>query len=218
MARSMAPFYEEMGPCGEGQIKALAEWLRGGGHGGNITTLYRTDYFFDDDVNRLIRASLRRGALPSLKSAPARLMNESDRALLEDGLLAPVHELRLYLESTNRDLSMRPQLAALGLVRQLPALTKLHFHVYGVGEDTVQWPPFIPPSLKALRIVIPWDLSLLRALPGMLEASGARLERLEVTIPSDHKDWPLVTDWSTWPRPCAAARPRSRASFSAQGI
>jgi hypothetical protein len=49
----------------------------------------------------------------------------------------------------------------------------------------MQWPPFLPPSLKALSLTLkdgPWSLSLLRSLPGMLEASGAGLERLEVDL------------------------------------
>jgi hypothetical protein len=41
----------------------------------------------------------------------------------------------------------------------------------------------IPPSLKALRIDVGTNTSLLPPPPGMLEASGARLERLEVHIP-----------------------------------
>jgi hypothetical protein len=50
------------------------------------------------------------------------------------------------------------------------------------------WPPFIPPSLKALRIfMIDGNLveGLLPALPGMLAASGAKLNRLEFYLPYD---------------------------------
>jgi hypothetical protein len=42
-------------------------------------------------------------------------------------------------------------------------------------------PPFIPPSLKKLCMGGDDD-SYLDVLPGMLEASGARLERLDVSI------------------------------------
>jgi hypothetical protein len=73
-------------------------------------------------------------------------------------------------------------------VRQLPALTKLELHVQGNRDDPVQWPPFIPPALKALRIDpssgnTSTNESLMCALPGMLGASGARLEHLEVHTP-----------------------------------
>jgi hypothetical protein len=64
-------------------------------------------------------------------------------------------------------------------VGQLPALAVLKLTVsteLGI-EEPVQWPPFIPPS--------PSVHSVLQALPGMLGASGARLDRLEVLVP-DH--------------------------------
>jgi hypothetical protein len=76
-------------------------------------------------------------------------------------------------------------------VRQLPALVNLEIvlsnHNRFVG-DSAPWPPFIPPSLKALQIVIVKNdfrriQSFLCALPGTLRASGARLDRLEITIP-----------------------------------
>jgi hypothetical protein len=87
---------------------------------------------------------------------------------------------------------VEPQLAALGLVRQLPALTKLEVQVHGdCQDDPVQWPPFIPPALKTLSLEMrqgeapTHESLLLQALPGMLEASGARLERLEIHLPSE---------------------------------
>jgi hypothetical protein len=54
----------------------------------------------------------------------------------------------------------------------------------------VEWPPFISPSLKALRIDLesgtrPELEPLMCALPGMLEASEARLDRRGVTLPKD---------------------------------
>jgi hypothetical protein len=105
-----------------------------------------------------------------------------------------MHELRLNLETSE---GLGPQLAALGLVRQLPALATLEVTVSTQDhddndDDEVQWPPFTPPSLKTLRLNSdrfpgcddPLGRSLRAALPGVLEASGARLERLEVTLPS----------------------------------
>jgi hypothetical protein len=54
---------------------------------------------------------------------------------------------------------------------------------------TCDWrPSFIPPSLTGLSIDLtdggPVTPSLLSALPGMLEARGARLDRLELILPS----------------------------------
>jgi hypothetical protein len=96
-----------------------------------------------------------------------------------------MHELRLRVTSTR---GLAPQLAALGLVRQLPALATLELLTDSDGGEPVQWPPFVPPSLKTLRIKYDLDQpvisrSLLRALPSMLEASGATLECLELNIP-----------------------------------
>jgi hypothetical protein len=58
------------------------------------------------------------------------------------------------------------------------------------SDAPVPWPRFfIPPSVKALRINLseegPPIQSLLRALPGVLAASGARLDRLEVILTED---------------------------------
>jgi hypothetical protein len=56
-------------------------------------------------------------------------------------------------------------------------------------DGVLQWPAFIPPSLKALDIDVNdgglAGVALLRALPGMLGASRARLERLKLEIPHD---------------------------------
>jgi hypothetical protein len=71
-------------------------------------------------------------------------------------------------------------------VRQLPALATLELKVDDNVPPCKEWPPFIPPTLKALRIHVdqmPSTQRLLRVLPGMLEAGGSRLERLEVKLP-----------------------------------
>jgi hypothetical protein len=89
-----------------------------------------------------------------------------------------------------------PELALLGTVGQLPSLSRLEVDIYGGVQDPLQWPDFIPPSLKALRIEdeqtegpFRVELShLLCAFPRILVASGARLERLEVLIPYDFKE------------------------------
>jgi hypothetical protein len=167
----------------------LVEWLCVGGHGRHITTLTTTPKF-NYDANETVHEALRRGAFPSLKNVAANLEYEAPRAALTEGLFGPMHELRLKLLCGYR---LADQLAALGAVRQLPALAKLELEVCEEIDDPLQWPPFLPPSLKALRITTTgyFDVriiqSLLRALPGMLAASGAALDTLRIELPPDFR-------------------------------
>jgi hypothetical protein len=166
------------------------QWLREGGHGRCLERVTMRRYPYADR-NDLLHQTLRDGALPSLRNLYMDLEYESHRALLTDGLVAGMHELRLVIKCSGNDATMGPQLAALGLVRHLPALAKLDVIAVGDTGDPVQWPPIIPPRLRALRIEVyardggGVSESLLGALPGMLGASGARLERLEVVLPKD---------------------------------
>jgi hypothetical protein len=167
-------------------MEVLVQWLREGGGGRYLERLTATGtigapYHF--------HGALRRGALPSLKNLNADLERKTHRAILMEGLVADMHELRLIIDSTS---ALEPQLAALDLVRQLPALAKLELSIclYDDGDDPGEWPGFIPSSLKALRIQ-PYleapspNESLLRAFPFMIGASGARLDRLEIVLPYD---------------------------------
>jgi hypothetical protein len=104
-----------------------------------------------------------------------------------------MHELRMTFLRRCDPAQLGLQLAALGLVRQLPALATLELEVWtfgdGRGDNAVQWPRFIPPSLKTLRIDQKHcRYPQLRPLPGMLGASGAALQRLEVLLPRDFYD------------------------------
>jgi hypothetical protein len=190
-ARSVATYPTHLEKWDAAQSKALVKWLRDGGHGNHITTI--TTWPGSDTVDSTVHAALRRGALPSLMGVAANLAYKTHRASLTDGRLNAMHELRLKVEW---NYELESQFAALRLVRQLPALAELELEVKFAGDDEddedddpVEWPPFIPPSLKTLVITSrdgPVILeSLLCALPGMLGASGARLDRLEVTLPSD---------------------------------
>jgi hypothetical protein len=167
----------------DGEDEALVEWLREGGRGRHLTMM-RVE---GEMVTNLVHPALREGALPSLRSVDIYMTSETERASLTGGLLGGMTDLRLTLGVIH---DLGPQLAALGLVRQLPALAKLELHLSAPplqeAEDPAQWPPFIPPSLKTLSITLGDDLlssSLLCALPGMLGASGAGLERLEIIFP-----------------------------------
>jgi hypothetical protein len=164
---------------------ALLRWLREEGRGGHLTTMRS----WGGTASHFLYSALREGALPSLKGVAINLTDHTGRALLTGGVLGGLHELRLTMDCKPVIVDVEQQLAALGLLRQLPALTKLEVMVYGRDDhpDEVQWPPFIPPTLKALKFYLSFagipGRSLLSALPGMLGASGARLERLEICIP-----------------------------------
>jgi hypothetical protein len=167
--------------------RALVEWLREGGRGRHLAIM-RSDG--GSVASLVVHTALRQGALPSLRGLDADLAHAYPRASLTGGLLRSMHELHLKVALPHQ---AQPQFAALGLVRQLPALAKLKLQVCSDVTSGVHvpllWPPFIPPSLKALSFMLkggPWSLSLLRALPAMLEASGAGLERLEADIASSY--------------------------------
>jgi hypothetical protein len=177
-ARSVTPHSYDYEKWRREDMEALLQWLCEGGRGRHLATV-RLD---GEAAFIFTYVALRLGALPSLKAMSADLKHRTARAFLTDGFFGGMHELRLSVNCRD-DL----QVAALGLVQQLPALTKLDVDTLRPGysrEVPTLWPPFIPPSLKALRFGSA-NRSLLRALPGMLEASGARLEGLEVHIPPD---------------------------------
>jgi hypothetical protein len=167
----------------DGFKEGLVESLREGGRGRHLA-IVRSDGGLP--ASGLVHMMLRGGALPSLKGVTASLEFATHRASLTEGLLGAMHELHLTVGCTQE---LAPQLAALGLVRQLPLLTKLELGVLkdmASDDQPVQWPAFIPPNLKTLHIkteVGPASQTLLRALPGMLGVCGARLDRLEVIIP-----------------------------------
>jgi hypothetical protein len=171
------------------EVEALVQWLCEGGRGRELErmTVKRN---MQGPGNHLAHKALREGALPSLKSLDARLLDPTHRASLTDGLVAGMHELQLEFRCGRE---LEPQREALGVVRQLPALTRLGLQLDAPLMQRrfgghLPWPPFIPPSLKALRIAvseISRDPDILPALPDMLGASLARLEHLELERPSN---------------------------------
>jgi hypothetical protein len=163
-------------------LEPLVEWLRDGGRGRGLERVILNESI-QWSRKSIISEALRQGSLTSLRNLAVDLECPTHRQALTGGLLAAMHELDLCVECAEI------QLAALGAVRQLPALVKLHVRLYGDGDDPVQWPAFIPPSLKTLCIDFFDDgrlsnESFLCALPSLFGASGPRLERLEVILPS----------------------------------
>jgi hypothetical protein len=160
-----------------------------GGRGGRLERITPEDT--DYPTRTFLHRALQAGALPSLKAINIALGIKTHRDSLMGGLVARVRELSVSINCTGVGASPEPQLAALGLVGQLPALTKLQLKVFSEEDSPVpQWTPFVPPSLKALTIEMamhPTDQALVHALPEMLEASGAGLDYLEMFIYDDFK-------------------------------
>jgi hypothetical protein len=179
---SLYAAFEEWDHLGK---EALLQWLREGDRGIHLVRVRMRGVVASDFVH----AALREGALPSLKSMNVDVHYRRARASLTGGLLGGMRELRIGFDSDDEDnvVKTEHQLAALGLVRQLPALVKLEVNLCAMKRDALQWPPFIPPSLKEFQLDVSvshgLEQSLVLALPGMLEASGAGLERLEIDIP-----------------------------------
>jgi hypothetical protein len=158
--------------------EALVQWLREKGWGRQLAIVGSHG---DEAAYDFTYKALREGALPSLKSVRIDLGDEEARALLTEGFFGAFHELSVIADCTDSI-----ELAALGLVRQLPALTKLDLlSIFTSGAEPLQWPSCIPPSVKALGIYDtdqPVEGLVLPALPGMLGASDAALDRLEVFV------------------------------------
>jgi hypothetical protein len=169
-------------------VRGMVQWLRVGGRGRYLERVTLRRSAGGPSTEAVLKA-LQHGALPSLKSAAALLRYPSQRASLTEGHVAAMHELQLSI-SLQSDDGDQEQLAALGLARQLPSLSRLEVYIRGYSHVPVQWPPFVPPTLKTLRIDVMCESRqivepFLCALPGMLEHSGARLDRLEVLLPCD---------------------------------
>jgi hypothetical protein len=176
---------------GDESRRALFDWLCKEGRGRDLEIM--AVKHLSSDARKLVYEALRSGALPPLRRVDANLKDEIERGALNEGFLGGMHELRVDIHLCWG--AMEPQLEALGRFRQLPALSKLEVRVIGEDEDDpVQWPNFLPPSLKALSTDVdqydefPTPDSLLPALPGMLVASGARLDRLELIIPAEGEE------------------------------
>jgi hypothetical protein len=157
--------------------EALLQWLREGGQGRHLAVVKTGRGRACDFVHR----ALQQGSLPSLKVVDVDLAIDSARASLTRGALRAIQELHVSFDGTSEE-----HLAALGLVRELPALTTLRFDCLRAPLGHVQWeqpwPDFIPSTLKALHIyVYKGGDPLLCALTRMLRASGAKLERLRVS-------------------------------------
>jgi hypothetical protein len=141
-----------------------------------------------EGADQVIAAAVLAGAMPRLVDLTLTTARPACRRLLSEGRLARIEEL----EVTVTDLSDKEQLTSLGHLRRLPSLRALTLSEVAMalgGEGEREWeriPPFLPPSLTALTLGFKRDdaaaASLLRGLPSMLQASGARLEAITVEV------------------------------------
>jgi hypothetical protein len=139
----------------------------------------------DDAVNGTVHAALWRGALPSLRNVVLRLMHERHRDVLALGLLRGMHELRLSLVCYD----LKPQLEALGLVRQLPPWPSSTWRCQSL-ESMMKVTPLCgtarpsshPPSRPC---ALTSGTSIRVNIYFIIGASGAAIERLEVSFFSE---------------------------------
>jgi hypothetical protein len=122
---------------------------------------------------RLLSSAVRAGALPDLTHFHFSLGDRVHREILSGGMLPHLEEVEVNVDYG----AGAEQLALLEPLRHLTRLRRLELRCCVTQEAA--FPPFIPPSLKTLGLTIgpqPLLESLLRDLPSMLQASGARLE------------------------------------------
>jgi hypothetical protein len=159
-------------PLETAEESALVELLRG--HGGTLKEVWA----YGLGADRLLSAAVIAGALPKLNYLLFPLEDPVYRQILSGGTLR-------FLESAV--VTVMPgraeHIAALEPLRRLPHLQSLRLEC---GAGRPPFPPFIPPSLKNLILEV-WQVehleSLLRELPSMLQASDARLEEIELSLP-----------------------------------
>jgi hypothetical protein len=148
----------------------LVEVLRG--HGGKLKDVKPRG----KGAERLLSSAVRAGALPKTQSFKFSLQNPIHREILSGGMLGLLEQVAVAVAVGHED-----EIAALEHLRRLPHLRGMYL-TCGGAQGTA-FPPFIPPSLKALSLSIKQPgclLSVLRELPPMLQASGARLESIEM--------------------------------------
>jgi hypothetical protein len=167
-AEGFTMYYDE--PLDPAEESRVVELLRA--HGG---TLKRVEAF-NEVGERLLLSAVRAGALPNLTSIYLSLDSPDSREVLSGGILR-------FLEDVEVRIDDGEQVAVLEPLRLLPHLRCLSLEC---PDGVAAFPPFIPPSLKALIIEIKPSAtpgSLPRELPSMLQASGACLELFEVRSP-----------------------------------
>jgi hypothetical protein len=129
----------------------------------------------------LLSSAVLAGALPNLTFTRLSLRYFQHWEILSSAMLGSVEEVDLTVGLQPEE---RERFKALGHLRRLPLLRRLSLSC--ARRVTAAFPPFIPPSLKSLVLIIDHTATLealLRELPPMLQASGARLEEIDIRKP-----------------------------------
>jgi hypothetical protein len=134
----------------------------------------KTVFVWEDFGRGFLSSAVRAGALPNLTYFKYFLKNNIDQQNLSGGMLR-------LLEKVDVAIHCEKHLAALEHLRRLPHLQGLNLICEGPLE--AEFPPFVPSSLKTLMLKFEFVANLealLRGLPSILQASGARLEKIHI--------------------------------------
>jgi hypothetical protein len=114
---------------------------------------------------------------PQCEQVDFYLEKPTHRAILSGGMLPLLEQVNVCVHMADKQ-----QVAALGHLRRLPHLRFLRLSSPQGREaaivNTIRFPPFVPPSLKILRLDSTPPVAPLRELLSMLQGSGAKLEQL----------------------------------------
>jgi hypothetical protein len=105
---------------GHEEIEALLRWLCEGGGGRHLVEVTSAG----ESACDLVHTALQEGALPSLEDVYVNLIDDAACESLTGGFLRGIRDLHMTL-----DRSEESEISMCGLVRQLPALTKLDLTV-----------------------------------------------------------------------------------------
>jgi hypothetical protein len=124
----------------------------------------------------------RAGVFKTVKSVYLTLAVEEDRDLIIDGVVSGVESIQVFPSCE----APQVERAALGYLRTFSALKEIECYIIGTETlDIPGLPPFIPPSLRKLKLdceVCSQPVMLLGCLPPMIESSGAKLRCLQLTL------------------------------------
>jgi hypothetical protein len=161
-------------PLDPAEESRLVELLRGHGE-----TLKRVKAY-NESGERLLLSAVRAGALPSLTTLNLSLDDPDSHEVLSGGMLGLIEEMRVTISDGE-------QAAALEALQRLPRLRRVELMCVYIALEPA-FPPFIPPSLKALYLDFAPAATLealLRDLTPMLQASGASLEEFRFYADDD---------------------------------
>jgi hypothetical protein len=164
-------FDGQLAPAEEGRMGEVL-----GAHDGTLKRVLTNA----EGGEQLLTSALRSGALPKLTHISLRLVNPVHQQVLSLRMLGLLECVKVTLD--------RGELAPLENLRRLPHLRSLELCCEEIPPLDAAFPPFLPPSLKTLTLDIrPLDTfeALLRDLPSTLQASGTRLEAIELWSPTN---------------------------------